>query len=340
MNKNEDDRIQRKEMKKGLLSIIIPVYNVELYVKKCIDSVLSQTYSNLEIIIVDDGSTDRTKIICDEYKKIDKRISVYHIKNGGTSRARNLGLYYAKGEFIGFVDGDDYIAADMYESMLKAMEENVDIVTCGRIICYPTIKHLSNYQVYSAPKKIKLNNEQAVEELFRSKIFSFAVWDKIYRRKLFDNVLFPVGRACEDVPVTYALFTKSRTVINIGKSKYYNYYRENSTSRQEFYYRRIDWVIFAGKICMDVKDRYPQLILQSEALFVDYVGRTINNINSCNNKEPYAQIEKRLIKVLFHMWLRILKNPHINYERKCYYLSVIYNYEREKFMGLINFLKT
>ncbi len=319
-----------KVVKKGLISIVVPVYNVELYLEKCIASILKQTYSELEVIIVDDGSTDGSGAICDKYQKMDGRISVYHKKNGGASSARNLGLSHAKGEFIGFVDGDDFIAEDMYESMLEAMEEDVDIVTCGRIICYPVNRHMKDFQVFNAPRKVALNNEAAVEELLKSKIFSFAVWDKIYRRFLFNDIEFPEGRSCEDVPVTYALFAKSRKVINIGKAKYYNFHRENSSSRQEFFLRRIDWVLFAGEICKDVKNRYPFLITRAEALYIDYTYRTLNNIMSCKNKYKYKSIIKRLVKVLEHMSIRILKNPCIEFERKCCYAAEVYKFKAGK----------
>ena len=119
------------------ISVIVPVYNVERYLKRCIESIINQTYKDLEIILVDDGSTDSSGNICDEYKKIDKRISVIHKKNGGLSDARNEGLKVVTGTYIAFVDSDDFLDLDMYEYMQKNIEkENADIVICGTKIDY------------------------------------------------------------------------------------------------------------------------------------------------------------------------------------------------------------
>lgn len=139
--------MQGSRYEEGMISVIIPVYNVEPYLRKCLDSVICQTYRNLDIIVVDDGSTDDSGQICDEYQNMDDRIRVFHKKNEGLSSARNLGLQYVKGEYIGFVDSDDFIDEDMYESMLHEMKEDVDIVICGRRICFPKEMHQKSIQI-------------------------------------------------------------------------------------------------------------------------------------------------------------------------------------------------
>lgn len=227
-----------------LVSVIVPVYNVEKYIRKCIESIITQTYTNLDIILIDDGSTDKSGKICDEYEKLDTRITVIHKKNGGLSSARNSGLDIAKGKYIGFVDSDDYISIDMYEVLLRYMEDEVDIVACGRYIVYPRIDKKVNKRIYCSDKIKKYNNIQAIEELLKPQIFPFGVVDKIYRKELFSNIRFPIGRISEDIPVTYALFKKSRNIVHIGDCKYYNFQSHNSITRTEFYYRRIDYVLF------------------------------------------------------------------------------------------------
>lgn len=301
---------------KGLISIIIPVYNVEPYINRCLESVINQTYPYLEIIIVDDGSTDGSGQICDAYQNMDKRIRVFHKKNGGPSSARNLGLHYAKGEFVGFVDSDDFIDLDMYDSMLHEMEKDVDIVTCGRYISFPKEKHKRDRLMFWVPKRTKANNMMAIEELLNCRIFSFSVCDKIFRRRLFDTVSFPIGRVSEDIPVTYSLFTKCKNVVHLGKPKYHNFHRDGSRSRQEFYYRQIDYVLFVGEICKDVAEKYPQLLMQAEALYLMHVFQTIKKIQSCSERFQYEDMEKRLIKVFRHMYIRILYNPCISYKKK------------------------
>lgn len=295
----------------GLLSVIIPVYNTELYVRKCLESVINQTYPHLDIIVVDDGSTDGGGKICDEYQKADKRIRVFHKKNEGASSARNLGLHYAKGEFIGFVDSDDFIDLDMYESMLYEMEDDVDIVVCGRRISFPKGVHQKSRFAYGNPKRIKMSNITAMESLLKHTNVSFSVCDKVFRRQLFKGVKFPYKRLSEDIPVTYKMIAKSRNVVHLGKSKYNNFHRNDSTSRQEFYYRQIDYVLFVGKICKDIPNQYPQLLMQAEALYVLCTFSMIRKIQSCQNRLQYQDIEKRLLKVLWHMYGCILHNSFI-----------------------------
>lgn len=314
---------KEEQHKKGMISIIIPVYNVEPYLRRCLESVINQTYPYLEIILVDDGSTDGSGQICDAYQNMDKRIRVFHKKNGGSSSARNLGLQYAKGEYIGFVDSDDFIDLDMYESMLQEMEDDVDIVTCGRYVSFPKEKHKSSRLAFYISKRTKVSNAMAIEEFLNHDIFSFSVCDKVFRRRLFDAVSFPVGRTCEDIPVTYTLFTKSRNIVHLGKPKYHNFHREGSNSRQGFYYRRIDYVLFMGAICKDVIEKYPQLIAQAEALYLKCVLETIISIQACPDRAQYKDMEKRLIKVLRHMYIRTLYNPCISCDRRRMILSCI-----------------
>ncbi len=309
--------------KKGLVSVIIPIYNVELYLRTCIESVINQTYPHLEIIIVDDGSTDRSGEICDEYQKKDERITIYHKKHGGTSRARNLGLQRATGEFIGFVDGDDFIDQDMYETMLREMKADSDIVTCGRYITYPAENHKKSQFLYMASKLTNVKGEKAVEELLKRRLFSFSVCDKLFRRQLLDDVLFPAGRTCEDIPVVYKLFTKSKGIVHIGCPKYHNFRRTGSSSRQEFYYRRIDYALFAGELCTDIRKRYPMLVMQAEALYMEYVVYTLSAIRLCSDRSKYRFLENRLEMVLWHMSVRILCNSCMRHEKKWEYLKNI-----------------
>lgn len=314
---------KENQYEKGLLSIIIPVYNVEPYISKCLESVINQTYPYLDIIIVDDGSTDGSGQICDTYQNTDKRVRVFHKKNEGPSSARNMGLHYAKGEFIGFVDSDDFIDLDMYESMLQEMENDVDIVTCGRRISYPKEKHCNSKSAFYMSKRKKMNNVTAIEEFLKHELISFSVCDKVFRRELFDDVCFPYKRTSEDIPVAYKTLSKSRNIVYLGKLKYHNFHRDGSITRQGFYRRRIDYVLFMGEICRDVAEKYPQLLMQAEALYLMHVFHTIRSIQSCSERGQYEDMEKRLIKVLNHMYIRILSNPYISNEKKWILFSCI-----------------
>lgn len=200
-----------------LISVIVPVYKVEPYLRKCLDSIIGQTYRNLEIILVDDGSPDNCGAICDEYAAQDKRIRVIHQENGGVSAARNTGLAAATGEWIGWVDSDDWIEPDMYRCMLeKAQSCGADIAVCGRAEvaqgrliprCWET--------------EALLDREAALELLLEDGQMQNYLWDKLWRRELYDGITFPVGRSFEDIAVLYRLFLRSQRVLVLPQMMYY-----------------------------------------------------------------------------------------------------------------------
>lgn len=302
---------KERETERRLISVIVPVYNVERYLERCIESILQQTYPYIELIIVDDGSTDGSGQICDCYKRIDDRITVFHEKHGGTSKARNIGLQHAKGEFIGFVDSDDYIANDMYETLLCGMREGIDIVCCGRRCVIPGKK---SYNAYCIGATCKFSNQEAIEELLLLRRISFSVCTKLFRKELFYDIRFPVGKTCEDVPVTYNLIKKAKNVLHIGCAKYYNCYRENSRSSHAADTRWMDYVIFARDILMDVKEKYPQLKRQAEARYLLNALITLKGI--CESKKNYAKEKARLEIMLQRMFLRAVFNPYIQDSHK------------------------
>lgn len=295
----------------GQISIIIPVYNVKEYLDKCIQSVVLQTYRNIEIIIVDDGSNDGSELICDEWGKKDNRIRVFHKKNGGLADARNFGLMKAKGEFVGFIDSDDYIKSDMYETLLAAMEEEVDIACCGTVIVYPD-KFGRKPDIYDkAPQKLVMNNIEAMKELLMIRYLSFSACDKLFRRNLFDNIVFPIGKISEDLPTIYHIVKKSRYVVNIGESKYFYFYREGSLSRKKFEIGRMSYVTFARDIFQDVNVSYPSLNKVAEAMYIRNVVAVIHEIEKSDAIGQYLKLQKRLIKLLERMQLNILLNQYI-----------------------------
>ncbi|MCI9559123.1 MAG: glycosyltransferase [Lachnospiraceae bacterium] len=203
------------------ISVIIPVYNVENYLKRCIESVIKQTYKNLEIILVDDGSTDHSADICDEYAQKDKRIIVIHKKNGGLSSARNAGIGIATGDFIGFVDSDDYISENMYRNLLALiLKGNYDISVCG--ICRTDGKRkwikrdrsIVTYKRDEYLKKIlKINSHDP----------NHFACNKLYKKELFEDstVRYPESLTCEDVEGTFRIILKSKKII---ESKWVGYY--------------------------------------------------------------------------------------------------------------------
>ena len=201
---------------KPLVSVIIPVYNVAKYIRECLESVLNQSYENLEVIVVDDGSADGSGEICDEIAAADARVKVFHKKNGGPgpSSARNFGLKKAKGEFLTFVDSDDVVRKGYVERMARVMKDN-DIVICG----YNDI----------VPEDRIMSGKTATEKLLvKQDNLEVVVWGKLYRREVFEGIMYPDGEKYEDSLTAYKVLNNARSVVYISESLYKYRKREGS----------------------------------------------------------------------------------------------------------------
>lgn len=198
-----------------LVSVIVPVYNIREYVRDCLESVCGQSYRNLEIIVVDDGSTDGSGEICDEFASRDERVKVHHKKNGGLSDARNYGISKARGEFMVLVDGDDEVKKDYVAEMMRAVDAKVDMVVCGY-----------NDEV---PEGMTMSGETAAARLLvGQENIDMVAWNKLYRRGLFDGIRYPEGEKHEDALTTYKLMAKAREVKYVAKSLYVYKVRDGS----------------------------------------------------------------------------------------------------------------
>ncbi len=214
------------------VSVIIPVYQVEKYLDKCIASVVGQTYPKLQIILIDDGSTDQSPAICDEWKERDSRITVIHQPNGGLSRARNAGLKVATGEFIGFVDSDDWIEPNMYETLLSALQETDADISVGGI---KSFTEDSQDVIFTQPKHSERTVYSAEEALRRLLLYvkesiCSGVWNKLYRRSVISNIKFPAGRLHEDIPWTAEAIGNSKAVVCVNQIFYHYLIRPDSLS--------------------------------------------------------------------------------------------------------------
>lgn len=209
-----------------LISVIIPIYKVENYLEKCVESIISQTYTNLEIILVDDGSPDKCPILCDEYAKKDERVIVIHKQNGGLASARNAGLDIASGKLISFIDSDDWIENETYEKVVCLYKE-----TSAEIIMFDIIKTDGTlfFDRYNLTKRFDtiVNAEEVVKDILLDKIGSEAV-KAVYDIACWSNVRFPYGRLYEDIPTTYRAFVNARKVAFIDEALYK--YRVNDKS--------------------------------------------------------------------------------------------------------------
>ena len=221
-----------------LVSIIIPVYQVEKYLDKCIASVVNQTYTNLEIILVNDGSPDNCPALCDQWQSRDSRIKVIHQENGGLSKARNEGMKLATGEFIGFVDSDDWIELNMYETLLSAMlETGADIAICKFQKDFENSQKI--IQEPEPPVNKIYTSEKVLELLLTGKSFiSTAVWDKLFRRHVIGNIRFLEGKIFEDSLWTPQVIGCANSIVTIDLPLYHYYYRLESLSRNVHDLRR------------------------------------------------------------------------------------------------------
>ena len=223
------------------ISVIVPIYNVDKYLVECIESILNQTYKNLEIILVDDGSTDDCGKICDYYKKKDERVFVIHKENGGLSDARNVGIDIASGKYLTFIDSDDKISFDMIEYLWKKMvSENAEMSVCQ---C-DYIDEMGN--IFENNKNFNdlliVGSENCIKVFLSNPEFNTVAWGKLYKREFWQNVRYPVGKYHEDIFTTYRLVDLCSKIV-IGKEKKYLYRkRRTSISRHEFSSKHLDAV--------------------------------------------------------------------------------------------------
>ena len=224
-------------MNKDLISVVIPVYNVEKYLKKCIDSVCNQTYRNTQIILVDDGSTDNCGKLCDEAAKGDNRIFVIHKSNGGLSDARNKGIDIAKGKYITFIDSDDYISEDYLEYLYNLICDNdAEIAICG-LIKTKNKQDVTRFQITS---EACLTKEKALEEMLYARKFSTSACGKLYLTEFFFDVRYPYGKFSEDMFTTYKVINKASKIAYGNQICYYYLRRNGSIMVSQFSEKNLD----------------------------------------------------------------------------------------------------
>ncbi len=285
-----------------LISIVVPVYNVEKYLNKCIESIINQSYSNLEIILVDDGSKDSSGIMCDSYILKDKRIKVIHKENGGLSDARNVGIDKAKGEYIVFIDSDDWIDEKMIEILYNIIKKNnSDISICDYFLAY-------NEEIQTQKEDIEIINLSNIEAL--KKIYDkdlgvcmIVAWNKLYKRNLFkDDIRYPYGKIHEDEFTTYKLLYKAEKISYTKQKMYYYRQRENSIT-SSFNKKRLD--------CLEAFDervKYMKYIVKNESLYKKTLKEYYELIIVMYFKyEKFYSNDKRTLKTLKKKALKIFK---------------------------------
>ena len=318
----------------NLISVIIPVYNVEPYLTKCIKSIMNQTYKNLQIIIINDGSTDFSGTMCDELAKKDNRIVVIHKDNGGLSSARNAGLEIVKGQFLSFIDGDDWLEITFYEEMINFIEKySVDIVMCGAKVIKDS-NCVENRFLYFKNNCV-IEHNKALEMVLKDEIGS-QVWCKLAKIKLWEDIYFPNGRFFEDIPTTYKIFAKSNTDIGFVAKPMYNYVLHNdSISFRENPLK--DYHIYLGfKERLDyVKINFTQCYEYCLVLACNYGLNVYSSyyLNSYNELIPFLN---DIDSFLAEHKNEIFKNSMISLKRKILFKSYFINKKLFKQMLFIN----
>ena len=253
-----------------LISVIVPVYKVECYLKNCLESILSQTYQNIEVILVNDIAPDNCGEICYNYAKRDSRVKVIHKKHGGLSAARNAGMKIASGEYLGFVDSDDWIEPDMYEYLLSGIQRTGgDISCCG--LCE---ERLHSSKEIGRKTDVCLGTAEALKVLLTNGgIQTTVVWNKLYRRSLWDGILFPDGRLSEDTATIYQVFAKSERICIMSKAKYHYRINPSGLMRATNLSRELDFWDAAKTRYNELLPIYPEF---GELLKIDMIQAIMN----------------------------------------------------------------
>jgi glycosyltransferase involved in cell wall biosynthesis len=275
-----------------LISVIVPVYKVEQYLNKCIDSIINQTYPKLEIILVDDGSPDNCGIICDDYAKKDSRVIVIHKENGGLSDARNAGINEANGRYIGFVDSDDWIELDMYEKLLAAIAINdSDISICKFNIVRKTSDVFINNS--NTKNELILDSTGALKIMYSQDLFDCSAWNKLYKRELFNDIKYPFGLFAEDLATTYKLFDKAFKITYIDEALYNYNVIGQSIMRSGFSERKLQELTSCEEILKFTEDKYPALVPYAKERIAATCRSLIFNIAESDYRNRKIQIKLR-----------------------------------------------
>ena len=313
------------------ISVIVPVYNVEKYLSRCVDSILGQTFSDLEVILVNDGSGDSSGSICDSYAAKDSRIRVIHKENGGLSSARNAGIDAASGEYLAFVDSDDWIEPEMYETMLALTEKyGADLVCGGR---YDVDGGTGERTVGLCPvKEESISPEEMVGRIFLWEGCDSSACDKLYHRSLFETFRYPEGKVCEDVPTTYKIVLKAGSVALCDKTFYNYYHRPDSIttdtviSEKTFHFSQ-----HTAEIYPYIRDNHPQIAAQAAYLRVRSLSHILLLLEQAGEevREKFREEYRSARKDLRSFTGFILGSPYFGWKERITDLLLILGIYRQ-----------
>lgn len=305
-------------MIKEKISIIVPVYNVEAYLERCVESILKQTYTNLEILLVNDGSTDKSGELCDKLALRDHRIRVIHKENGGLSDARNRGIDEASSNLIGFIDSDDYIDEDMYETLYRQMvASKADLSMCGHYDVYHQIPEKQVAEI----KTWELMPEEAIKMVMEAKILSVTAVNKLYKKALFEQLRFRIGKIAEDAFIMVDLIHQCSKIVATNEKKYYYVHRENSITTQKFSLKFLNVIEAYEQNAKIISENYPDLydvaIMRLNWAYFYVLDRLL-----VDNDFKDKVLEDRLISYLKKNKKSILMDSRFTRARKMSFLAL------------------
>ena len=276
-----------------LISIIVPAYNAEKYLDHCIESITNQTYKKLEIILIEDGSPDNCGLICDIWAKKDARIKVLHVANGGSARARNIGLLHAKGKYVGFVDADDFLMPSMYETLYQlAINSSAEITECGYYKVTSDVMHnsLNNLEV----KTIRsFNTTEALLENVRDTAVQQVVWNKLYLKRVIGNTFFTEGKYIDDEFWTYKIIGSAKKIVSTTEKLYCYRQQEASVMHQSFSLRRMDALEAKLQRLKYIEEGFPSIVSEAKCnLYFTCIYLQQMALKNMNKEEQMAMRKK------------------------------------------------
>ncbi|WP_187117131.1 glycosyltransferase family 2 protein [Candidatus Stoquefichus massiliensis] len=302
-------------MNNPLVSVIVPIYNVEMYLDRCINSIVNQSYQNIEIILVDDGSPDNCSSMCEFWKEKDDRVVVLHKTNGGLSSARNAGIYVSHGEFLCFVDSDDFIDKTMIETMINAIYKfDSDLACCGRYVLYDNGKI---EEEFTLPKEKTISSTKAMQEMLRGTYIGEPAWDKLYKRSLFDEIKFPEGEINEDIVILPLIFKKCSRIVHVSKPLYYYCKNGESITRSGYSPKKHIIIEHLNQIENIIEKYYPNLKKEYKCFKAKYSLYMLYLIlEDKETKKKYIDDYICYYNNLKSNFILFVLSPYLNYTEK------------------------
>lgn len=303
-----------------LISVILPIYNVEQFLPRCIESVCRQTYDNIEIILVDDGSKDNCYNICEEYAAKDNRIKVLHKINGGLSDARNKGAQIARGQYITFIDSDDYVTDTYVEYLYSLIEKyHTRMSLCTHTVVFESGSNI----VYGNGLDEELSSETCLERMLYDDVINTSAWAKLYETEMVKKFPYPVGKLFEDIATTYKFFIECGSIACGYESQYFYMLRSTSIVYQKFNTKKLELLEMTDAMASDVIKKFPQLetAVRRRQLYARF-----STLNQFQNTKGYKDEKKQLISYIRKNKGCVMGNPKAPKRDKLAVMALSFGY--------------